>query len=174
MALHEQSAGATDEWYTPTHVFEALNVRFDLDPATAFPPDKAPAWQWCRWGLTCVEDGLTSEWRPGFVWLNPPFGGRNGIIPWLDRFMAHGNGVALTPDRTSAPWWQTYARQADAILFISPKLKFIGADGLPGRSPAQGTSLMAKGARGVEALRNAERNGLGLLLTPCIDARLTR
>lgn len=34
MALHEQSVGATDEWYTPAHVFEAMgDTWFDLDPA---------------------------------------------------------------------------------------------------------------------------------------------
>jgi hypothetical protein len=38
--------------------------------------------------------------------MNPPFGGRNGLAPWLDKFFANGNGIALTPDRTSAPWWQ--------------------------------------------------------------------
>lgn len=101
MALHEQSAGATDEWYTPGRVFEALGCRFDVDVAS-----------------------------PGrFVWMNPPFGPRNGLVPWLTKFFAHGNGIALVPDRTSAPWWQQYAPWAEFILFIGPKLKFIGADG---------------------------------------------
>ena len=151
MALHEQSVGNTDEWYTPAHVFEAMGVRFDSDPAPAAGP--APARGWCY---------VRGRWD-GFVWLNPPFGGRNGIAPWLERFFAHGNGVCLTPDRTSAPWWQTYAPRSDAMLFVSPKIKFIGADGLPGRSPAQGTCLMAAGSRGVEALKSAAANGLGVL-----------
>ena len=47
----------------------------------------------------------------------PPFGGRNGIVPWLDKFFAHGNGIALTPDRTSAPWWRRYAGMAHKVLF---------------------------------------------------------
>ena len=99
--------------------------------------------------------GLGTAWD-GFVWMNPPFGGRNGIVPWLEKFFAHGNGVALTPDRTSAPWWQEFAPRADLILFVGKKLKFIaGFDdpeakppivrGQPGRSPAQGTCLMAAG-----------------------------
>jgi hypothetical protein len=29
MALHEQCTGATDEWYTPPHVFDALGCSFD-------------------------------------------------------------------------------------------------------------------------------------------------
>ncbi len=31
MALHEQCIGATDEWYTPPHVFAKLGCSFDLD-----------------------------------------------------------------------------------------------------------------------------------------------
>ena len=153
MALHEQSVGATDEWYTPAYVFEAMNVRFDSDPCPALF-HQSPARSWCF---------LRGRWE-GFVWMNPPFGGRNGIVPWLEKFFAHGDGVCLTPDRTSAPWWQRFARQADAILFISPKIKFLGPDG-PGGSPAQGTTLMAAGPRGVQALRNARAAQLGLLLS---------
>ncbi|MFI5091380.1 MAG: hypothetical protein ACHP7P_15160 [Terriglobales bacterium] len=157
MALHEQSVGATDEWYTPAHVFEAMGVQFDSDPAPA-PLALTPASSWT------VQRRV---WQ-GFVWLNPPFGGRNGIVPWLERFFAHGNGVALVPDRTSAPWWQAFAPRADLVLFVSPKLKFIGADGQPGASPAQGTCLLAVGERGCEALRNAARARLGSLFEPCI------
>ena len=34
MALHEQSQGATDEWYTPPYVFAALGCVFDVDAAS--------------------------------------------------------------------------------------------------------------------------------------------
>lgn len=160
MALHEQSVGKTDEWYTPPHVFEAMGVTFDLDVAS--PGREVVPWVPAAYAITKQIDGLSVGWL-GFVWMNPPFGGRNGIVPWLDRFFNHTPGVALVPDRTSAPWWQTYAPKADAILFVSPKLKFISADGEPGRSPAQGTCLLSVGAQGVAALENAERNGLGSL-----------
>ena len=159
MALHEQSVGKSDEWYTPRLVFDAMAVRFDMDVAA--PTDKThlhvPTG---RWLTSAYED---PEWQ-GFIWMNPPFGGRNGLAPWLERFFAHGNGVALVPDRTSAPWWQDYAPKADALLFVRSKLKFIRPDGTTGDSPAQGTTLLAAGRRGVEALRNAARNGLGLML----------
>lgn len=161
MALHEQCTGATDEWYTPPHVFEALDCRFDMDVATPFRNQH----------LVCVptshrifQQSLSQQWR-GFIWMNPPFGGRNGIAPWLQKFFDHGNGIALTPDRTSAPWWQTYAPRADAILFVAKKIKFIGADGKPGKSPAQGTCLMAAGPQAVAAIETARSRGLGLVLT---------
>lgn len=166
MALHEQSVGATDEWYTPAHVFHAMGLRFDLDPAHP-PRDDLPCDAWltpqpCRsLYYTPEQDGMSRQWA-GRVWMNPPFGARNAIVPWLSRFMEHGDGVALTPDRTSAPWWQHFAPQACAILFISPKLKFLSPHGLePAGSPAQGTTLMARGADATEALYRAERAGLG-------------
>lgn len=98
--------------------------------------------------------------------MNPPFGGRNGLVPWLEKFFEHGNGIALVPDRTSAPWWQMFAPKAALILFVAPKLKFIDAKGRPGTSPAQGTCLMGVGGSAIEALLEAEERGLGMLMKP--------
>jgi sugar/nucleoside kinase (ribokinase family) len=161
MALHEQCTGATDEWYTPPHVFDALGCRFDLDVAS---PGHVVT-PWIPADTFIVRGSLEADWA-GFVWMNPPFGGRNGLVPWLDKFFAHGRGIALTPDRTSAPWWQQFAPRADLILFVAKKLKFIGADGKPGNSPAQGTSLMAIGHGAADALMRAARAGLGTLYKP--------
>jgi hypothetical protein len=159
MALHEQCVGATDEWYTPPHVFEALGCSFDVDVASP-GRDVTP---WIPAITFITADSLLRPWY-GFIWMNPPFGGRNGLVPWLDKFFDYGNGIALVPDRTSAPWWQDAARRADRILFVAPKLKFIGADGNPGASPAQGTTLMAAGVKGRGALHTAVANGLGVLV----------
>jgi hypothetical protein len=163
MALHEQSVGATDEWYTPSHVFDALGETFDLD--VAHPGPGYADWVPARHLITA--GALQIPWF-GFLWMNAPFGGRNGIEPWLDRFFAHGDGIALAPDRTSAPWWQCAARRSDAILFVSPKLKFIGRDGRPGKSPAQGTCLFAAGDRACAALSRAQSSGLGFVAAPRI------
>ena len=161
MALHEQCVGATDEWYTPPHVFEALAAKFDLD--VAYPADRELPWVPVRSVL--VRGGLEAEWF-GRVWMNPPFGGRNGLEPWLEKFFGHSNGVALVPDRTSAPWWQRWAPKADAVLFVAPKIKFIGRDMKPGKSPAQGTCLLAAGRHNVKPLERAAAHGLGVLLRP--------
>jgi hypothetical protein len=160
MALHEQSAGATDEWYTPAHVFEALGCRFDMDVATTNPP--VP---WVPASRHLWSNSLKQDWH-GFVWMNPPFGARNGLLPWLEKFFTHANGIALVPDRTSAPWWQQYAIKADLWLFVSPKLKFIDTEGQPGESPAQGTCLMASGLTGMAALHEAAKVKLGVLGRP--------
>jgi hypothetical protein len=159
MALHEQSIGATNEWYTPPHVFNALGCSFDLDVAS---PGKVIT-PWIPAAEFITSDSLLCEWR-GFVWMNSPFGGRNGLVPWLTKFFEHGNGIALVPDRTSAPWWQRFAAKADAVLFVTPKIKFIGASGTPGKSPAQGTCLLGSGRRSLEPLQRAGRDGLGVLM----------
>ncbi len=157
---HWETAGASDEWYTPPHVFEALGCRFDLDVAhpaarTTHVPAKA---------VLCAPNGLLADWY-GFVWMNPPFGGRNALGPWLDKFFAHGNGIALVPDRTSAPWFWNAWRRVDAVLFTR-KIRFLRPDGSEGVSPSNGTALMAAGSRGVAALDLARSRGLGILAWP--------
>ena len=153
------TAGKSDEWFTPRHVFEALGCRFDLDVAspigleTSVPADRF---------LTKLD--TKAAWQ-GFIWMNPPFGGRNGIQPWLDRFFAHGNGIALAPDRTSAPWFQAAWEKSDAVLFTR-KLKFLRPDGSSGKSPSNGTALLASGEKGTDALLKAAACGLGILARP--------
>lgn len=161
MALHEQSVGATDEWFTPPHVFKALDCTFDVDVAS--PGQHVTPWIPARQFVT--RDSLLVPWT-GYVWGNFPFGGRMGLVPWLKKFFEHGDGVALVPDRTSCPWWQAYVPRSDLILFVAPKIKFISADGTPGASPAQGTCLLAIGERGCAALERAAAHGLGVLMKP--------
>ena len=96
--------------------------------------------------------------------MNPPYGGRNGLTPWLKRFVAHGNGVCLVPDRTSAPWWQWIARRVDLVLFLDGKVKFVGPGGVVGNQPANGSCLMAMGDQGRGALVRASNAGLGFLV----------
>lgn len=161
MALHEQSVGATNEWYTPPHVFDALGCRFDMDVAS--PGGDVTPWIPANYFITAECND--TDWH-GFIWMNPPFGGRNGIVPWLERFFEHANGIALVPDRTSAPWWQRFVPRAETILFVSPKLKFIGENGEAGTSPAQGTCLLGLGTRSLVPLCRAATQGLGALMKP--------
>jgi len=144
-----EGVSKSDHWYTPRFIFDALGVAFDLDVAAPVDgPRHVPARNWL-W-----DEGLQLPWH-GFVWMNPPFGGRMGLVPWLDRFFAHGNGIALTPDRTSAPWWQDAAEQADAMLVTRGKVKFERPDGTVGGSPGSGVTLWAAGPDAVAALMRA-------------------
>ena len=151
--------GASDEWYTPAHVFAALGCTFDLD--VAHPANRRTHVPAAR---ILSARGLEEPWT-GFVWMNPPFGGRNALGPWLDRFFAHGDGIALTPDRTSAPWFRDAWMRADSVLF-TPKLRFERPDGTQGMSPSNGTALFAAGDRGLRALVHAAGQGLGILACP--------
>lgn len=160
---HWEAPGASDEWYTPKFVFDALGCTFDLDVAAPVDgPLHVPARRWLS------ADGLDLWWE-GFVWMNPPYGGRNSITPWLTRFFAHGNGIALTPDRTSAPWFQDVWELADLVMFTR-KIRFLRPDGSEGKSPSNGTALWAVGGRGTDALRRAAGLGLGILALPASGA----
>jgi hypothetical protein len=154
-----QSAGKTDEWYTPKYIFDALGVTFDLDVAS---PKGGPRHVPCKEWIS--EDSLSKEWH-GFVWMNPPFGHQSTKRAWLSKFMIHGNGIALLPDRTSAPWWQEAAPLADAILFCSPKVKFEKPDGTLGEQPGDGTTLFAIGFAAACALQRASEH-LGAVFVP--------
>lgn len=152
---HGNIVDKSDDWYTPADVFQKLGVIFDLDVAA---PPEGPRYVPCmRW---LHENSLETPWS-GFVWMNAPFGHDKQKTIWLNKFIMHGNGIALMPDRTSAPWWQKAAPQMDAILFVAPKIKFERPDGSIGGSPGMGTTLMACGAHAVHALVRAEGHGLG-------------
>ena len=154
-----ETPGASDEWYTPKYIFDALGCRFDLDVAH---PHGQRTHVPCDGYLS--QNSLTAPWF-GFVWMNPPFGGRNALEPWLTKFFDHGNGIALTPDRTSAPWFRNACARADLVLFM-PKVRFIRPDGSEGKSPSTGTALWAAGRTAVSALRRAASRNLGILATP--------
>nr|DAH84735.1 MAG TPA: DNA N-6-adenine-methyltransferase [Caudoviricetes sp.] len=155
---HWETSGQSDEWYTPAYIFEALGCHFNLDVAAPldFARCHVPADEWL-W-----HKSLELPWS-GFVWMNPPFGARNGLKPWLNKFFDHGNGIALVPDRTSAPWWQEAAKRADAVLFVAGKIRFQRPDGSTGNSPSTGTCLLASGKRATRALKTAASRGLGFL-----------
>ena len=153
MASHETTS-QTDEWYTPSWIFDALDVTFDMDPCCPHPNEWVPAKHY----LTKEDNGLEENWY-GSVWLNPPFGKRNGIRPWLERLAEHGNGIAIVPNRTATDWWQDYAERADALLFVRGKIRFIRPDGSEGKSPGYGNVLMAFGQKMSEALRSSSITG---------------
>lgn len=155
MAAYE-AYGKSDEWYTPRYIFDAIGLRYDLDVAAPIlGPRHVPTQNWYH----PLRNGLRQPWF-GLVWMNCPFGHQRHKKAWLNRFFAHGNGVALVPDRTSAPWFQEYAPLADAICWVSPKIKFERPDGSIGQSPGTGTALLACGSVAASAL---DQCGLGMI-----------
>lgn len=152
-----ESAGKSNEWYTPKYIFDALECNFDMDVAAAVDRTYSSV----PTNRFITSNSLDLEWN-GFIWMNPPFGKRMGLSPWLDKINDHGNGIALAPDRTSAPWWQKAARECGGLLQVDGKIKFIKPGGTTGDSPGTGTTLFAYGKRGQDALIRAHNNKLGI------------
>ena len=158
MAEHEPCMGMSDDWYTPPEIFSALGLIFDLDPCSPGPGHWVPA----RSIFTKADDGLAQPWGGGaLVFMNPPFGGRNGHVPWLRKFLRHGNGIAIVRAYTSAAWFHQWAVRAETMLFPRGKTKFIRPDGSVGRAPGHGVVLLGMGEVSNSAL---ERSGLGLFV----------
>ena len=140
--------GTSDEHYTPKSLFELLNVHFDLDVAS---PHERPNSNSDMWLCQCCRDGLTHEWY-GNVWMNPPY---SGPTPWVQRFVEHGQGIALLPV-TRGKWWDLIWDAADAIVPLPYNYKFERPDGLPSKPIVFRTALYAIGQNNAEALKKLE------------------
>jgi len=152
--MHEPSIGETSDWFTPPEYFDALGLEFDLDPCSPGPGHWAPA----KKIYTIADDGLRQPWH-GLVFMNPPFGGRHGHIPWLVKFLDHANGIAIVRAYTSSGWFHQYVfPRAELLLFPKGKTKFVRPDGSIGTAPGHGVVLIGMGEIACTALL---RSGLG-------------
>ena len=150
------------EWYTPKPIFDALGLTYDLDPAHPGRDNRhcvVPA----KRIYTKADDGLRQPWH-GLVFMNPPFGGRRGQVPWLRKFFAHGSGIALVTALTSADWFhEVVVPNAELICFPAGKTKFVKPDGSVGKEPGTGVVLIAAGRVACAALW---RSRLGACYAP--------
>jgi len=155
------------EWYSPVSLFEGLgNPMFDLDPAS--PGADVVPWIPAKRHLTKADDGLAADWGDAFLYLNLPFGVRNGMLEFIDKFINHRNGVIVFPCYANNRWWHDVISAVDAVLFPKKRIKFI--NGRPGEGSDSfgivGVCLAAIGERGVDALRTGAHNRLGTLMVP--------
>lgn len=158
---HEDNRTSSDEWYTPPEIFDALGQTFDLDPCH---PSLQMAEHCCvPANFMSSNFGLDMGWGGRYVWMNPPFGRRNGVVPWLRKFIENDNGIGLCRAYTSAAWFQDYVSQMDLLFFPYGKTQFVRPDGSRGKSPGSGVVLFAKGSRGINALWRIRLPGLTCL-----------
>ena len=145
MLYNHTSAG--DEFYTPAFIFDALGIEFDLDVSS---PVDAQTNVPSKRQYTINDDGLSQEWV-GNVWMNPPY---SKPSPWVDKFIAHGQGIALLPF-TRGQWWFRLWNQSDAILPVAHDLKFDKSDGT--KKPITfNVALYALGQANAKKLRTIE------------------
>ena len=113
----ERSSTATDEWYTPKEIIDALG-KFDLDPCAPIKP----LWQTAKIMYNKLDDGLTKDWV-GRVWLNPPYS-RPLIEQFVRRLAEHNNGIALLFNRCDSKMFQDVVfEKATAMKFLRNRIR---------------------------------------------------
>jgi len=153
---HDSVKNVSVEWYTPSWVFEKLNLKFDLDPC--HPKEKIP-WIPVDKTFNIDDDGLSQCWD-GLVWLNPPYGKHTSA--WLKKMHTHRNGVALVFARTDCKWYHDYITNADAILYLKGRISFVDGFGVTAGSGA-GSGSMLVGWGQDAALALSQMSDLGHL-----------
>jgi phage N-6-adenine-methyltransferase len=109
-------SSASNEWATPSDVYEALNDEF------GFTYDPCPLWDG---GL--VSDGLLADWG-AVTFCNPPYSDiANWVMKAWQQWRKGCTVVLLIPSRTDTRWWHDYVMKATEIRFIKGRLKFGGA-----------------------------------------------
>lgn len=140
-------ATTTDDWYTPRWIFDAADVRFDMDVAAPVAQDMrtCPAETF----LTPLEDGLTTPWH-GVVWCNPPY---SGSTPWVEKWAAHPDGLILVP-AVKSRWIGTLVEAADSLALLT--VEFIRPGGVI--APIRWLNIIAGRGSCVDAVGRVARD----------------
>ena len=144
----QQTELTSDDYYTPKWIFDKLAITFDLDVAA---PTGGCHWIPATNYYDQQTNGLISDWH-GNVFMNPPF---SKPQPWVNKFMQHGNGIALLP-MAKSNWFDLIWHNAEAITALPANLKFVDPKGGNG-SISIASILVAYGQQNVDALHNIGR-----------------
>lgn len=156
--MNPHHSSANDSWRTPHHIVALVHELFDgppdLDPASSL---EANGLIQAHQILTREDDALSEPWPPArTVWLNPPGGALRGPLPdgWPGRsipalfwrrlatqfeagLVDHALFLGFTLEILRTAQGYHWMRPTD-FPFCVPRnrLRFLGPDGEPGKSPA--------------------------------------
>ena len=150
--LHSQQSC---EWYTPRHIIDAARDvmgSIELDPASC---EEANAIIRAARYFDATTDGLSQSWTCETLWLNPPYGKRNGEslqAIWSQRLIAqYRHGLvgqacllvnAMTGNRWFKPLWDY------PLCFVDGRIRFVApAASGPKNQPTHSSVVVYFGGR---------------------------
>ena len=107
---------ADDEHYSPKWIFDAFGVQFDLDVCA---PEGGVPWIPAKKSYSKKDNALEQPWY-GLVWMNPPY---SNTTPWVQKFIDHGNGIALMPISASN-WRKDFMQIVPALCIADQRIYF--------------------------------------------------
>jgi phage N-6-adenine-methyltransferase len=119
-------SNVSTDWCTPKDLFQDIKETFgiELDPC-AHETELLPV----EMSLSKEDDGLKYEWHVN-TFINPPY---SSIEVWVDKTIEEYKKnpkcsyVMLLPSRTDRLWFRKVLGCAEAVCFISKRLKFSNA-----------------------------------------------
>lgn len=121
------------DWRTPRSFLDVVRSfrPIVLDPCASQDPNEWFARISLNGNNLENGDGLKADWvkADGLVFMNPPYGGRKKAIDgWLRKAeLESGRGceiVGLVPAATGAQWFQSIWRSAQAVCFVTGRMRF--------------------------------------------------
>ena len=156
-AKHFLKRGKTDEYGTPAFIVQMLG-KFQLDPCASSYAKHA------RVNWTKEQNGLNRKWI-GRVFMNPPYS-HPLVAQFTERFILHGNGIALVLARTGTKWFQKMLVRADAVFFMQGRINFL-RNGKQTKNSAMSSVFIAIGKQNVAVLQKLKLKGVLLYGNRC-------
>jgi phage N-6-adenine-methyltransferase len=115
-------------WETPDELFKKCDAiwGFEVDVCADETNRK------CKHYFDEARDGLKQNWKHYVCWCNPPY---KDPLSWIhkaeDSALRGATVVMLLPVDTSTYWFKEIMYSAYEIIFLNPRVRFIGAPGSP-------------------------------------------
>ena len=144
---HVKHNSKNDEWYTPAfvldHARQTLGGPFDLDPASCEVANQLVG---ASRFFTKESNGLMFPWYAERLWLNPPYSREllpSFIYKLLDEVTrgAVKSAAVLINNATETAAAQALLKRADAVQFLTKRVKFLDDTLTPKKTPLQGQML---------------------------------